>query len=87
MAEPELKKIPSEGKIKRIVKYALILTTGGWFLTTAAVLGGLMDAGQAELIGVTFDRWWVSVGVFLGVLAANDNGVKYSTALLNKPAK
>ncbi len=86
MAE-NLKTIPSEGKIKRITKYALLLTTGGWLLTTAAVLSGVMDAGQAELIGVTFDRWWVSVGVFLGVLAANDNGVKYSTALLNKPVK
>ena len=87
MAEPELKKIPSEGKIKRIVKYALILTTAGWFLTTIAVLSGYMDADQAALIGVTFDRWWMSVGVFVGVLAANDNGVKYSTAMLNKAGK
>ena len=87
MAENQLKTIPSEGKIKRIAKYALLLTTGGWFLTTAAVLAGLMDAEQAGLIGVTFDRWWVSVGVFMGLLAANDNGVKYSTAVLNKGDK
>ena len=87
MAEDQLKTIPSEGKIKRIVKYALTLTTAGWFLTTIAVLSGYMDADQAALIGVTFDRWWVSVGVFVGVLAANDNGVKYSIATLNRASK
>lgn len=80
----ELKTIPSEGKIKRITKYALILTTIGWFLTTVAVLIGWMDADQAGLIGVTFDRWWISVGFFLGLLATNDNFVKRSTVLLNK---
>jgi hypothetical protein len=94
----DLKTIPTEGKIKRIAKGGIILTTLAWFATTFAVLIGstelingvkvfipLMDQSQADLVGVTFDRWWIAVGSFMAILAANDNGVKRSTVLLNKP--
>ncbi len=79
-----LKTIPSEGKIKRVSKYVMILVTLWWFATTAGVLSGLMTSDEATLVGVTFDNWWKVMGVFLAILAANDNGVKYSTAILNK---
>ena len=44
----------------------------------------VMDKDQANLVGVTFDRWWVAIGVFLTILPANGNGVKYSTAVSTK---
>ncbi len=83
MAE-DIRTIPGEGKIKKVTKIVMILVTGWWFATTIAVLTGYMSSDEALLVGVTFESWWKVMGAFLAILAINDNGVKYSTAVLNR---
>lgn len=83
MAE-EIKEIPDTGTRKVRIDAVCIVLTLGWILTILAVLNDWITEDQAKLVGVTFDRWWVGVGLMVGGWVASENAKKHSFAVLNK---
>lgn len=79
-----MKYLPTTGSRKQLAKTMSIITTLGWFVTIICVLMGWVTKDQVDLIGVTFDRWYITLGMVMGIYALSENLAKHSHAVLNK---
>ena len=79
-----MKDLPTTGSRRRLAKNMSIVITLGWFVTIALVITGLVTKEQVDLVGVTFDRWYVAMGMVMGIYALSENLAKQSHATLNK---
>lgn len=80
----EIKQLPNTGTQKGQRDMLFSLVTLGWILTIVALKLDWLTIEEVELVGVTFDRWWVAAGVFGGIYALGEFGRKKTDAALNR---
>ena len=82
--DEQLKQLPHTSTRRDRIDAVCVALTIGYMLTTLAVFKGWMTEDQVAMVGVTFDRWWIGVGLMIGGYVASENAKKHSFAVLNK---
>jgi len=79
-----MKQLSDTGTRKQRIDLICIVLTVGWLLTMIASSFGWVNAAWVSSFGVTFERWWVGVGLMIGGYVASENAKKQSEAYLNR---
>ena len=79
-----MKEIPSSGSRKKFAQYLSFFVTAGYLITVLCVLKGWITKDEIDFIGITYDRWWIAMGVVLTVFTTGEIGAKGAHAHMNK---
>jgi len=79
-----MKKIPTSGSRKQFTKNLSVFITIGYLITVVCVANNWISGEQVEAVGITFDRWWVAVGLVLTIFTTGEIGAKGAHAHMNK---
>jgi len=76
--------IPTTESRKKFAKTLSWIVCIWALLTILAVMLGLATKEQVEMVGCTFDRWWVVMVFIMGIYTTGEIGSKHAYAMLNK---
>ncbi len=81
-----MREIPTTYSRKRFAKNLSYIITGWAILTIICVLTGAVTNEQVQMIGCTYDRWYIAMGMVMGIYTIGEVGAKNACANLNKSA-
>ena len=80
----EIKQLPNGGtqKGQRDLVFAIVSTA--WIMSLVALKLDWFTLEELQTFGVTFNNWWIAVGVTGGIYTVGEIGRKNADAQMNK---
>lgn len=76
--------IPTTYSRKKFAKNLSYIITAWALLTVVAVLSGSVTAEEVKLVGCTYDRWYIAMGMVMGIYTLGEVGAKNAHANMHR---
>lgn len=80
----EIRQLPNTGTQKENRDLINMIVTFAWFMSVVCAVQGYGDPATIETYGVTFQSWWIAVGVNYGIYTHGESQRKKADAILNQ---
>ena len=80
----EIKQLPNNGTQKAQRDLVFSIVSAAWIMSLIALKFDWFTLEELQIFGVTFNDWWIAVGVTGGIYVVGEIGRKNADAQMNK---